>query len=143
MIDYLTLGESGGSRSITYRPETDTRQAADFYFKDVWSPDGRMLVLPLDKRDGFAIVNASSALTDVPAGKYADRIRVRHGTARRYWHRFDSWDGTTAIRFTGELDGRETRFRYDFATKALTCLETRCDDDHGENGSGAVTPVNR
>lgn len=141
-VSSVVLKDARTGQSVTYAPDSDTRQASDFFFADVWSPDGAYLLLPLDKRDGFAIFKASSAMQDVPAQKYADTIRVWRGEARRYWHGFEAWEGPAAFRFKGELEGRVFHFRYDIPTRRLTCFEARCASaDHARNLAGDVTPL--
>jgi hypothetical protein len=133
MVDRLVIRDGVSGSTLVYRPETSTRQAADFFFTDVWSPDGHFLALPLDKNDGFAIFESASAITDVRANAPLDRIRVWNGAARKYWHSFVGWDGPHAIHFTAELDGSVKAFRYDLLTRMLTCIDAPC----GTNDSAA------
>lgn len=131
-IDHLVLKDRSTGTSIRYDPETDTRQAADFFFAGVWSPDANYLVLPRDKRDGFAVYRAQTAMQDVRAAKPLGSIRVWHGEARRYWHSFEGWDGPAAFRFSGEMEGKVTHFRYDVVRRKLECLTGQCSGNHHE-----------
>jgi hypothetical protein len=142
MIDHLVIRDKASSRTVVYKPDTPTRQAADFFFAEIWSPDGRSLVLPLDKKDGFAFFEVATAMRDVAADRPSDRIRIWNGAARKYWHGFSGWDGPHAIRFTAELDGTARVFRYDLAARTLTCIDAPCStNDSAANLAGKVPRV--
>jgi hypothetical protein len=139
MIDFAIIKDLKAGKSIKYAPESETRQAADFYFADVWSPGQDYLVLPLDKKDGFAIFNAKTAIADIEVGRYADTVRVIKGEARRYWHSFEKWDGSSAFRFKGEIEGRAVSFKYDIKSRQLFCVDVACSpDDRARNLTGSV-----
>jgi hypothetical protein len=137
MITYIVLKDMRTGQAVTYAPESDTRQAADFFFPDIWSPDGAYIVLPLDKRDGFAIFNSETAIQDIKHLKYADTIRVWRGEARRYWHSFDAWEGQAAFYFKGEMEGDSFRFKYDIPARRLSCFDAGCSSvDRAQNIKG-------
>jgi hypothetical protein len=137
MIAYIVFKDKRTGQAVTYAPESDTRQAVDFFFPDIWSPDGAYVVLPLDKREGFAIFNSEMVIQDIESHKYADTIKVWRGEARRYWHSFDAWEGQTAFFFKGEMEGHTFRFKYDIRTRRLTCLDVGCSSvDHARNIRG-------
>ncbi|MDR2880963.1 MAG: hypothetical protein LBV29_03570, partial [Azoarcus sp.] len=75
-IEYIVLKDEKTSQSVTYLPETDTQQAADFFFEDVWSPNGAYIVLPLSKWDGFAIFKSETVIQDIKSNNFVDTIRV-------------------------------------------------------------------
>jgi len=141
IIEYIVLKNEKTGQTATWLPKTDTEQAADFFFTNVWSPDGTYIVLPLDKLDGFAIFNSETVIQDIDSNKFLDTIRVWRGEARRYWHNFDAWDGPAAFYFKGEMEGHTFRFRYDFLTHQLSCYDPGCSrDDHGRNLKGDLAP---
>jgi hypothetical protein len=139
VIDYIVLKDKNTGQSVKYSPKGDTAQATDYFFTDIWSPDGAWLVLPLGKPDGFAIYNAKTAIRDIETGKPADTIRVWTGEARRYWHNFDRWDGKAAFRFKVELEGSSFPYKYDIIKHRLTCYGTQCErDNHAVDKKGDV-----
>lgn len=143
LIEYIVFKDTKTGQSIKYDPKSDTRQAADFFFADIWSPDGTYLVLPLGKYEGFAIYNAKTAIPDIMAGKPADTIRVWTGQARRFWHNFDGWSGPASFRFKAELEGSSIPYQYNIATRQLSCAGKQCGhDDHAENAKGTL-PVQK
>lgn len=140
-VEHIVFKDTRTGQSVTYAPETVTRQAADFFFPDIWSPDGAYLVLPLDKNDGFAILNSETAIEDIKSHKYADTIRVWRGEARRYWHSFDAWEGQAAFRFKGEMEDKIFHFKYDIRTQRLSCFDDGCGSaDHAQNIKGDLPP---
>ncbi len=141
VIAYIVFQDKRTGQAVTYNPEGATRQAADFFFPDIWSPDGAYIVLPLDKLDGFAIFNSATAIQDIESHKYADTIRVWHGEARRYWHSFDAWEGQAAFYFKGEMERDAFRFKYDVSTRRLSCFDAGCSSvDHARNITGDLQP---
>jgi hypothetical protein len=139
VIDYIIFKDTKTGASVKYDLQSATDQAADFFFADVWSPDGAYLVLPVDKYDGFAIYNSKTALADIKARKPADTIRVWTGAARRYWHVFDGWAGPSTFRFKAELETSSLPFQYDIGTQKLSCTSGDCGrEDHARNIKGDV-----
>lgn len=141
IIKHIVFKDTRTGQAVTYAPETAARQAADFFFPDIWSRDGAYIVLPLDKNDGFAIFNSETAIEDIKSNKYADTIRVWRGEARRYWHSFEAWEGQAAFRFKGEMEGHAFRFKYDIRTQRLSCFDDGCGSaDHAQNLKGELAP---
>jgi hypothetical protein len=142
VIEYIELKDKRSGQAVTYAPDCDTRQAADFFFPNIWSPDGAYIVLPLDKFDGFAIFNSETAIQDIKSHKYADTIRVWRGEARRYWHNFDVWEGHAAFYFKGEMEGHTFRFKYDIPARRLSCFDAGCSsDDRARNIKGDLLAI--
>jgi hypothetical protein len=141
IIDYIVLKDKRTGQAATYSPECVTRQAADFFFPDIWSPDGAYTVLPLDKYDGFAIFNSATAIQDIKSRKYADTIRVWCGDARPCWHNFDGWEGQAAFRFKGEMERDTSSFKYDIPTRHLSCFDAGCSSvNRARNMKGDLLP---
>jgi len=139
LIDHITLKNTRSGETVTYAPDVTTRQAADFFFADVWSPDGQYLVLPLDKYDGFAIYRAQTAIADVKRGTPADTVRVWTGEARKYWHVFDGWTAPASLRFRGELERSSFAFEYRIGDGILSCRVAPCGlRDHARNKAGVI-----
>jgi hypothetical protein len=139
-IGSIVIKDTKTGKIATYAIE---HKELDFYFTDVWSPDGAYLVVPLGKLDGFAIYNAKTAVADVKARKPADTIRVWTGAARRYWHVFDGWAGPSTFRFKTELETSSFPYQYDIGTRQLSCTSGDCGrEDHARNIKGDM-PVQK
>ncbi len=139
VIEYITFKETKTGRTIKYASGSDTQQAADFYFADIWSPDGNHILLPVGKTEGFAVYNAKTAIADIERQTPADTLAVWRGQARRYWHTFDGWVGPAAFQFKGELEGNSFMFKYDIPTQTLTCMRQGCAVENGaENKVGKL-----
>jgi hypothetical protein len=140
VIEYIILKDDKSGNSVKYMAKSETAQAADFYFIDIWSPDGTYLILPIGKLEGFGIFKARTAIADIKAKKYTDTLVVWKYEARRYWHTFDAWNGPATFRFKGEMEGDTFQFAYDITTRQLSCFDPGCAaDDSARNLKGNIT----
>jgi hypothetical protein len=140
VIKYIILKDDKSGDNLKYMAKSDTAQAVDFYFTDIWSPDGSYLILPIGKLEGFGIFKARTAIADIKAKKYTDTLVVWKYEARRYWHTFVAWEGPSSFRFKGEMEGDTFQFVYDITTRQLSCFDPGCAaDDSARNLKGNIT----
>jgi hypothetical protein len=151
-ISQIVIKDNRSGETASYIVEN---KELDFYFTDIWSPSGNYLVLPIGKKEGFAIFNAKTAISDVEVRKYADTLAVARITElpndrskkfgadslkRNYWHTFVAWEGPSSFRFKGEMEGDTFQFVYDITTRQLSCFDPGCAAaDTARNIKGNIT----
>jgi hypothetical protein len=154
VIEYVTFTSKVGGESVKYTTASDTKQAADFYSVDIWSPDSAYLLLPIGKKEGFAMFNAKTAILDIKASKYADTLVVAKKTelskeqakefgtnavVRNYWHTFLAWEGPSSFRFKADMERDTVEFVYDIPTRQLSCFDPGCaTSDTARNLAGKI-----
>ena len=139
VIQRLVIRNSETGQQVQYsRPDGPSTSDAHAYFVDVWSPDGELLVLPLDRFHGFCIVHAAEALTAVEKQSCADTVLVRAEVGTALWHQFEKWDTGQSFIFNAGLSGDQLRLKYDISQERLTALEPNFSFLHGENSKGEV-----
>lgn len=120
--EYVVLRDDATGRRARYFP---TRQpggvpdSAERYHREVWSPDGEYLALPLNPFEGFCVIRAKGALRTVRRRRCDDFIRVvdyRPGmevplVALR--HEWGGWETDAAFSFKAGLSGYDAIYVYD------------------------------
>ena len=102
VVSNVTIGDERRAKEVPYMPSDPVSlNEPGGFFPTVWSPDDELLVLPLGRFDGFAIIKADEALQRVAERNYTDFVRVHLDTGARLWHEFQRWDGPT--RFTIDM----------------------------------------
>lgn len=135
-IEYVALRDDASGRRVRFAParaKTDSG-GAEKYPRDVWSPDGEYLVLPLGPFDGFCVVAAKTAFRTFARRRCDDFIRVwdyRPAMEVRelgFHHEWGRWETDSAFSFRAGLHGDRWTFVYDAARGKLYDGEARKDD---------------
>jgi len=134
---YVVLRDDATGEQVRYFPTQQPGRRSDSaerYYREVWSPDGEYLVLPLNPFDGFCVIKAKGALKTIRQRRCDDFIRVLHYRPPMevrevaYYHEWSGWETGTAFSFKAGLHGDRNEFVYDVARKELYDGEARRDE---------------
>lgn len=144
VIRQVVLKDVKTGSEAKYSVKSDTEQAADLYFTNVWSPDEEHLILPIGKFEGFAIFKAKDALNDIKTNKFFDTIRAKSVNSGDFWHDFEKWEDNSTISFRAGLSGDMFAFKYNIEKSELYCYRAKCEEfDTGFNLKGQVKPIKK
>jgi hypothetical protein len=144
IIKFVVFRDTNNGAEIKYLVSDETKQAVNFYFLDVWSPDEEYLVMPISKFEGFAIFNAKDVLNDIKSKKYFDTIKTKGVNSGWFWHDFEKWENNSTLSFRAGLEGDMFAFKYDVINKELGCYQTKCNElDIGKNLYGDIIPLKK
>jgi hypothetical protein len=120
--EYVVLRDDATGRRARYFPTRQPGRApdtAESYYREVWSPDGEYLALPLNPFDGFCVIRAKGALRAVARRRCDDFIRVLDYRPRMevrevaFHHEWSGWETGSAFSFRAGLSGEDRTFVYD------------------------------
>ena len=126
--EYVVLRDDVTGRRARYFPTRQpggTPDTAEKYYREVWSPDGEFLALPLNPFEGFCVIRAKGALQTVRRRRCDDFIRVvdyRPGMEVpevAFHHEWNRWETGAAFSFKAGLSGYEKVFVYDAGQRRL------------------------
>jgi hypothetical protein len=132
--EYVVLRDDATGRRARYFPTKQPGGGADTaerYYRDVWSPDGEYLALPLNPFEGFCVIKAKGALDTIKRRRCDDFIRVLDYRPRAdvkevaYHHEWNRWEAATAFSFRAGLSGNDKIFVYDIGRGELYDGEAR------------------
>jgi hypothetical protein len=153
IITYVVFRDNKSGAEVIYKPMgIDNSKAtgvgsvitSDFYFTEVWSPDGEHIVLPLGKFEGFVIFEAKNALENIKFDKHFDALKVKSETSGFFYHNFEKWEDDSTFSFRAGLHGDMFAFRYEVRKKQLYCYRENCEaSDIGMNTKGTIKAIKK
>ena len=116
---------------LTFNPiDHDTLRSSKGYYSKVWSPDGKYLVLPLGRIEGFAIFSSryvQDNLKKLITKQYYGAELVPENTILIFsefepplWHEFIGWEGEHTLVVKAGLGKDLKQFRYDIQKDKLS-----------------------
>jgi hypothetical protein len=143
IIKRVVFQDNKSKVEIEYKP-TGTIPAGNFYFTNVWSPDGNYLVMPIGRFEGIAIFEAKTDLVDLKNNIYFDTIKIKSQTGDYYAHDFETWIDDSTFSFRAGLSGNSWTFRYNISKRELQCFSVKCEElDIGENNKGEIKTIKK
>jgi len=119
-VDFVAVRDARTRREVRFKPEdAPSLHQSLGYYKDVWSPDGEYLVLPLGRFEGFAVFKSTEAMNLIAAGKTGDYLRIQLDNGTRLWHKFDGWTDAGSFKFEAGLSNDLAPFRYSIRENIL------------------------
>jgi hypothetical protein len=117
IISVYAVDEKG--TKVSYRPENDSaEEMPGFYFKEAISPDGKWVVLPSGKFEGFVCLKKENLIESFKARKYPVEISVM-GQSSKLRHTFLGWQSPSKLLFKVSLsDDQDIACDFDLETNS-------------------------
>lgn len=114
VITGLQIKDIAENKIYTFSPSDRDSLDLNGFYKAVWSPSGKYLVLPVGRFDGFLIVNFNEFRKDVKA---RGTILCTSLTDRYLAHFFDKWTPHDEFTFYAGLENEFVKIRFDLIKK--------------------------
>jgi hypothetical protein len=139
MIEYLSVKDRRSGVEVRYVPlDPSSLSSSDGFFRQVWSPDESLLILPLGRFEGFTLISSPDVMTKIASSRFDDNVRVQLRSGVRLWHEFRGWASPTEFDFQAGLSGQLVLFRYTVSSHRITAREAISGDFVGVTSGGEV-----
>jgi hypothetical protein len=118
-VEAVFVRDRHGRRGQFAAGDPISLEQSSVYFKEVWSPDGEFLVLPLGRFQGFAVYPARTAVEAIQTEGGARQLRLVDPLEVGYtalWHAFVGWHGPHLLDFVAGMSGEKVRFVADVSS---------------------------
>lgn len=128
-VKKISMGEE-----VYYKPaDMSSLEGSGVDLTYAWSPNGKLLVLPRGRFEGFTAFSLADLPQAVAHGNGKQSIAIRGRLDTMWWHEFIGWENDDTILFRAGLSGKTFMFAWDIKNDKLRSLDLKTSEYKIEN----------
>ncbi len=129
----IAVRNADGSDETEYKPDdTISIQESGTDLMNSWSPNGKFLLLPRGRFEGFTVFTIEELPHAVSKGTGKRAVAIKDKSGIRWWHEFDGWMNDTTIRFRAGLSSDLFKFELNVENGELRSLDLKHNEYQNE-----------
>lgn len=116
----------GENKEVKYEPiDQDSLENSGFDLTYAWSPDGKHLVLPRGRFEGFTVFPTEELPQNLDKREGYPFISIKGNAGSKWWHDFIGWKNYNTIIFQAGLSTKKFMFEWNIESRVLVSLDLK------------------